>query len=168
MSGRSKRRFVPVVDAYFQWKYTAIITGFGVVLATGMSALVYRAQRINSRLLELEGAYEAQVAAWDAEVLWTLLAGVAAMGVALLLWGLFITHRIVGPIALASRYLRDIEAGRWPAVRPLRKRDEMRELFASLEAAVASLRARDDALAADLADGSVDALARARGRLAPR
>ncbi len=37
------------------------------------------------------------------------------------------THRISGPIYHISGYIRDITAGKYPAIRPLRKHDEFKE-----------------------------------------
>src|SRR5690606_10858206 len=59
------------------------------------------------------------------------------------IWGLIVTHRISGPLYIVARYLDVMAEGQYPDVRPLRKRDELQELFASFAEAVNSMRSRD-------------------------
>jgi len=157
---RKRRRTIPVIDARFQWKYTIIITALGVGLTAIMGGFLYRAHVDNTHLLDLDGnpALQQEVMRGDQIFLIYLIVFVAIMAVALAVWGLVVTHRISGPLFILSRYMNEIAEGRYPDLRPLRKRDELREFFAAFEDAVVTLKNRD-AVALRAVD---DALAQAR------
>ncbi len=53
---------------------------------------------------------------------------------------LFITHRISGPIFVMAKYLREVRSGQNPSVRPLRKKDELKEFFSELQETVEFLK----------------------------
>mgnify|MGYP001575518840 CR=1 FL=1 len=142
---RQRRRAIPIVDVRFQWKYTLLVTAFGVGLTGLMGAFLYRAHVSNTRLLELTDnrLLQQEVIRGDQIFLLYLAVLVVAMGGSLLLWGLIITHRISGPLYIVARYLRTLSTGRYPEMRPLRRRDELQEFFGVFEEAVTALRNRD-------------------------
>lgn len=148
---RQRRRIVPVVDAHFQWKYTLYITALGVGLTAVMGGFLYRAHVDNSRLLDLAGneALQEQVLRGDQIFLLYLIVLVVAMGMALAFWGLVVTHRISGPLYIVARYLGVLSSGQYPDMRPLRKKDELHEFFASFEEAINAMRNRDIAALRD-------------------
>jgi signal transduction histidine kinase len=76
-------------------------------------------------------------------LLW--LAGVGALGMAgvLALFGLLLTHRVAGPIHVMGLYIATLAAGRYPRMRPLRKKDELRGFFDRLSEAVDRIRERE-------------------------
>ena len=76
-------------------------------------------------------------------LLW--LAGVGALGMAgvLALFGLLLTHRVAGPIHVMSLYIATLAAGRYPRMRPLRKKDELRGFFDRFSEAVDRIRERE-------------------------
>ncbi len=143
--GRRRRRTLPIVDARFQWKYTLIITALGVGVTAVMGAFLYKAHVDNTRLLDLDGntLLQEQVMRGDQIFLLYLIVAVVVMAVALAFWGLVVTHRISGPLYILERYLGILADGRYPDLRPLRKRDELHEFFAAFEEAVNVLRTRD-------------------------
>ncbi len=159
--GRRRRRAVPIVDARFQWKYTLLITALGVGITAIMGGLLYKAHVDNTRLLDLDGntLLQEQVMRGDQIFLLYLIVLVIAMAVALAFWGLVVTHRISGPLHILSRYLGVLADGRYPDLRPLRKRDELLEFFTAFEEALQGMRTRDLALLRDI-DGL---LAEAKG-----
>lgn len=142
---RRRRRWFPIVDAHFQWKYTLIVTILGVGCTAVMGTFLYGAHRDNTRLLDLTGdpRLQEQVMRGDEVFLVYLLGFVLFLGIVLAGWGLIVTHRISGPVQLAARYLSVIAQGQYPDVRPLRKRDELQDFFKTLIDAVHSLRHRD-------------------------
>jgi hypothetical protein len=144
-SGRKKRRLLPIVDARFQWKYTAMMTVLGAGTAAIMGGLLYSAQRDTSRLLELaaDRTLQEQVARGDQRLLMYLVLLVVLLAVMLAAWGLIVTHRISGPVYLAARDLNVLAQGGYPNLRPLRKHDELQHFFAALTGAVQALRSRD-------------------------
>ena len=150
--GPSRRRTIPIIDARFQWKYTLLVTALGVGVTTFMGGLLYKAHLDNTRLLDIDERLREQVIRGDQIFLLYLVVGVVAMAVILSIWGLIVTHRISGPLYLVARYLNVLASGQYPDIRPLRSNDELRELFGSLEDAVATLRARDEASLRAIAD----------------
>lgn len=143
--GRHRRRMIPVVDARFQWKYTLIITALGVGITAVMGGFLYKAHRDNTRLLDLDGnvALQEQVMRNDQIFLLYLIVLVVVMALALAFWGLVVTHRISGPLHIVARYLTTLAEGRYPDLRPLRRRDELHEFFSTFEEAIGTLRQRD-------------------------
>jgi hypothetical protein len=67
------------------------------------------------------------------------------LGVALVLglFGLVLTHRVAGPAHVMSLYVASLAAGRYPRLRPLRKKDELRTFFARFSEAVERIRDRE-------------------------
>lgn len=140
---RRRRRVIPIIDARFQWKYTLLIVALGVGVSFVMGAFLYRTYLENTRLLELDERLHDQVAMGDQIFLLYMIMGVVLMAVVLGIWGLIVTHRISGPLYLVARYLDVLAEGQYPDVRPLRKRDELQEFFATFEEAVSAMRSRD-------------------------
>lgn len=142
---RRRRRTIPVIDARFQWKYTLLITALGAGITAVMGAFLYRAHRDNTQLLDLDGnvLLQEQVMRGDQIFLLYLIVLVVVIALALAFWGLVITHRISGPLYILARFLGEMAEGRYPDLRPLRKHDELQDLFAAFEEAVSTLRARD-------------------------
>lgn len=140
---RHRRRIIPIIDARFQWKYTLLIIALGVGVSFVMGALLYRTYLENTRLLDIDPRFQDQVMMGDRIFLVYMVLGVVLMAVVLGVWGLIVTHRISGPLYIVARYLDVMAEGQYPDVRPLRKRDELQEFFASFEEAVNALRSRD-------------------------
>jgi hypothetical protein len=143
--GRPRRRVIPIIDARFQWKYTLLIMALGVGLTAIMGGFLYKAHIDNTHLLDLAGnqQLQAEVMRGDQIFLLYLIVLVVVMGVGLGVWGLIVTHRISGPLYIVVRYLGALASGRYPDMRPLRKRDELHDFFAAFEEAVNAMRNRD-------------------------
>jgi hypothetical protein len=140
-----------LLDREFQLKYILLLTGMGAGSMLLFGVLAHQVQRMS-----VEGG-EA-----GAETLWWL-TGVATvgMGVALGLFGLLFTHRVAGPVHVMSLYVAALAAGRYPRLRPLRRKDELRAFFARFSEAVDRIRQReaDEALALEKALGTLKDLA---------
>ena len=144
-SGHRKRRFFAIVDKAFQWKYASLVAAMGMALVSGMGLLLYSSHVENTSLLLLEQNPEllAQVQAADRLFLSLLAAGIVVIGTVLLMVGLLVTHRMSGPLYLARRYLSLIGQGGYPEVRDLRRGDEFKDFFVTLNRTVNHLRSRD-------------------------
>lgn len=128
-----------LLDAGFQLRYMlrlAALGGGGVML---VGVLAYRAHRTAVE----SGASPLALAASGETMLW--LTGLGALAVAglLALFGLVLTHRVAGPVYVMSLYIATIAAGRYPRMRPLRKKDELRGFFDRLTEAVDRIRERE-------------------------
>jgi hypothetical protein len=128
-----------LLDAGFQLRYIlrlAALGGGGVLL---VGVLAWRAH-----LSALEGGASPEaLAASGQTLLW--LTGLGALGVALVLafFGLVLTHRVAGPVYVMSLYIATLAAGRYPRMRPLRKKDELRGFFDRFSEAVDRIRERE-------------------------
>ena len=77
---------------------------------------------------------------------WLVLLSVVVFGLAVLILGIVITHRIAGPVYRVRRLLTDLAEGRREVPRHgLRDGDELRDLFDAAASLVKTLRAEDEA-----------------------
>ena len=133
---KTYRRTTFVINSSFQFKYTGIIVAIGVGIAILLGIFLYNAHVENTDLLTgtvPEGSeLFNEIKSTDNNVVVYLSLFVLAMGVSLFVWGIFVTHRIAGPIFILTRYLNVLADGDFPDIRPLRKRDEMKEVHTAL------------------------------------
>ncbi len=54
------------------------------------------------------------------------------------------THKISGPIYVMSKYMNDIINGNYPTVRPLRKDDELKEIYSLFTKMIDTLKEKED------------------------
>lgn len=135
------RRRNYLINSAFQWKYTLVIAT-GVFLAASMMGIALFGslhQQARARVLHPES-----IDAWQSArvVVHFAVAFSAVMVVALGCWGIVVTHRISGPLYVLGRHLTQLGEGQFPKRRPLRKKDEFKELHNTFWCTVDSLRAR--------------------------
>ena len=128
-----------LVDTGFQVRYMlrlAALGGGGVLL---VGVLTYRAHKaaVDS------GASPLALAAGGETMLWLTGLGALAMAGLMALMGLVLTHRVAGPVYVMSLYIATLAAGRYPRMRPLRKKDELRGFFDRFSEAVDRIRERE-------------------------
>jgi hypothetical protein len=152
---RARRRTF-LVDRSFQLKWTFIIVAVGVVISAGLGYFIVRLNLTNTDLLELDAVYADKVSEFDAMAIYYLIGFVVVMALALFTWGIFMTHRVAGPIFIISRYLGQLGQGQIPQTRPLRKGDDLREFFDTFSSMIAGFRERNLAEAALLAKASAE------------
>lgn len=158
-----------LIDKSFQLKYTLILVGVGAVLSLFFGAMLYRAHLEATQMMELPDPYKSLVAQQDDHYL-LLVAGISvAMALALGLCGVVITHRVAGPIYVLVHYMNVLGEGRYPLMRPLRKKDEFKALFESFDGAVTAMKDRDrsDGQALQAAVTAIEAAAEKSPELAP-
>jgi hypothetical protein len=129
--GYTRRTYL--LDREFQLKYIVLLAGIGAGSMLLFGALAYRAQ-VSAADSGLSGAET---------LLWLTAVGAVGMGVALGLFGLLFTHRVAGPVHVMSLYVGALAAGRYPRLRPLRRKDELRSFFARFSEAVDRIRQRE-------------------------
>lgn len=128
-----------LLDAGFQLRYMfrlAVLGGGGVLLMGALSWWVHRAAL-------REGASPEALAASGDTLLWLTLLGTVGMGALLALFGLVLTHRVAGPVYVMNLYLSTLAAGRYPHMRALRQKDELRGLFDHFRQVVDRIRERE-------------------------
>lgn len=136
---RSDRRKNYLINPAFQWKYTLlmllglfVVSSFSAVTLFGALHQQARARILNPQIINQ----------W--ENTWTIVFSCGAFSIvtmiALGVWNIVITHRMCGPLFVIERYLDELAGGRIPTLRPLRRKDEFKELYASFGRAVELLR----------------------------
>jgi hypothetical protein len=128
-----------LLDTGFQLRYILRLAalGGGGVLFVGL--LVYRVHKASVE----SGASPEVLLSAEQTMLWLL--GMGTLGFAGLmgLFGLVLTHRVAGPIHVMGLYIATLAAGRYPRMRALRKKDELRGFFDRFSAAVDRIRERE-------------------------
>jgi hypothetical protein len=134
----SRRNYL--INPMFQWRHAGTIAGVVFLVSSIISMVLYGILHEQARLRLMNPI------GYRAEVTWIILlsslgfAAVTAGGVGL--WSIIVTHRIYGPVFVLKRSLLEIAAGRWPNMRPLRSKDEFKDLFEAFATAVEALKAR--------------------------
>jgi len=138
----------------FQLKYTAMVVGVTVVVASvlGMQAYSYsrgqtellamnrmaaRGSAVNQQFIDdLESYSEAA----DRKVALSIVLGVLLLALALAATGIVVTHRLVGPAFRLKMLLREVRDGRLVIRGRLRKGDELQDIFEAFSEMIVSLR----------------------------
>jgi len=133
-----------LINRRFQLKYTVIFLVLAAVVAGILGYLLYHTVRENSQLITMDNpdaneAVQTLLRDQDLQVLYKIFGLLAGMVIAIAAVGIFVTHQIAGPALILTRSLNQIGSGKLPVLRPLRKGDELGELFEALHAAVARL-----------------------------
>lgn len=154
----------------FQLKYTAMVVGVTVVVASVLGFLAYRystgqTQMLSIQRMEARGSaiddrfirdLEAYSREADLEVALAIIGGVLLMAIALGLTGILVTHHLVGPVYRLKTWMRQVREGRLKVdVGRLRKHDELKDLFEAFQAMVLSLRTAQESHVAQL-DGVIE------------
>ncbi len=155
------RRRQYLIDPAAQWKYAATIMLAVFMISALLSILLYGILHGQARERMLHPAtYTARVA--QIIVVFSLgYAVVNAMGLGL--WSIIATHRLCGPMFVMKRYLSELANGRIPCPRPLRKKDEFKDLYAVFTRATESLRDSRNAEIATLEEAMAVASSASRG-----
>jgi hypothetical protein len=142
------RRRQYIVDRSFQIKYTLLIALIGGVISAVFGAWMWDSTRTASELLvlgDIPGGelLREQIRADQAHLPYLYIGITCLMMAALGLLGVLITHRVAGPAFVMGRYLGVVADGAYPSLRPLRRRDELKDFFDAFERAVVTLKERD-------------------------
>lgn len=134
------RRRQRIVNATFQWKH-AITIGLAVfLLASLMSSALYGILHHQARQRIVNPtSYTAEVG-MIVFVAGLCFAALTAGG--LTFWFLIVTHRICGPLSVIGRHLIVLGEGRFPTIRPLRRKDEFKDLYTIFSRTVDGLKAK--------------------------
>ena len=134
-----------VVDRRFQYKYSLLLAGLGAALSVVFGALMYLAHRDALDTISNGAPLPPAVETASDTVLWLIAGTSVLLAVSLALFGILVTHRVAGPVYVMSHYVNVLARGRYPTLRPLRRGDELRDFFQHFQAAIASLREREQA-----------------------
>lgn len=137
------RRRIFLIDRKFQLKYTMIIVLVGVVVSALLGYFIIRLNQVTRDLLAMDETIMQEVRKIDSNTMWYLAGFVVVMALVLFIWGIFITHRVAGPIFIISRYLRQLGEGDVPQTRPLRKGDELKSFFDTFSGMLNAMKQRN-------------------------
>ncbi len=142
-----------LLDARFQLKYTLMVVGVTVVVASGLGFMAYRYSRGQTEMMtisKIEGKadldekfvafIEGEARRADRQVLLGIVGGIAILALALGVTGIIVTHKLVGPAYKIKRMLRDVRDGHLKIEGRLRKGDELQDVFDAFEQMINALR----------------------------
>ncbi len=127
-----------LINPGFQWKVAGTIAVAVFMFSILISITLYGTLHQQARMRAADPmGYTASVT--SVMVCFAMgFAAITAGGVGL--WSILMTHRICGPMFVMKRYLLEMAQGRLPSLRPLRKRDEFKDLYEALDQAISALR----------------------------
>lgn len=146
------QRRVYLVDRAFQLKYTLLLVATGLAVALTFGLWIWQAHVQVSELTAVDPAIRPLIEASDRYLLVVFLGIAFLMAAALGLVGILVTHRVAGPIFVMGHYMSVLAQGRYPRMRTLRQRDELKGFFRNFLEAVATLKRREADHAAVLED----------------
>jgi nitrogen fixation/metabolism regulation signal transduction histidine kinase len=139
----------------FQLKYTAMVVGVTVIVASVLGVLAYQystgqTQMLTLNRIEAKGSaidegfirdIERYSEEADRRVAVRIVSGVILLAIALGITGILVTHRLVGPAYRLKLCIRQVRDGHYSlAVGDLRKGDELQDVFEAFKEMVASIR----------------------------
>jgi methyl-accepting chemotaxis protein len=143
-----------LLDRRFQLKYTSMVVGVTLVVASLLGAVAYSESKGQTEALQIQLAaqpdLDPQVAAHldafgkerDRQMLAGILAGIGLLTLALGFTGIVITHKIIGPAYRIRKLLATVARGHLRVDGHLRKGDELQDVFGAFNDMVTTLRAR--------------------------
>lgn len=150
MNAPPKRRFRNyLLDPGFQLKYTSMVVGVTLIVASVLGYFAYSFSHQQTELLSMsldtfDPSAAADIEGWMAErdrmVLLSIVGGITFLTFALALTGIIVTHKVVGPVYKMRLLLGKVADGHLKLQGRLRKGDELQELFESFATMVESLR----------------------------
>jgi nitrogen fixation/metabolism regulation signal transduction histidine kinase len=178
MPKRQLRNYL--LDKRFQLKYTGMVVGVTLVVASILGALAYRESKGQTEAMQIQLAMQpdldpqaaASLEAFgrerDRQILAGIIGGIAVLTIALGLTGIVVTHKMVGPAYKMRMLLAKVAAGALKVDGSLRRGDELQDVFAAFNDMIGNLRARqaseiallDEALAKAAATGTPEEVLR--------
>lgn len=139
----------------FQLKYTAMVVGVTVIVASVLGVLAYQystgqTEMLTINKIEAKGQaidesfirdLERYSEEADRRVAVRIVSGVILLAIALGITGILVTHRLVGPVYRLKICAKQVRDGHYSlAFGTLRKGDELQDLFEAFREMVASIR----------------------------
>jgi len=158
-----------LLDKRFQLKYTGMVVGVTLVVASILGALAYRESKGQTEAMQIQLAMQpdldpqavASLEAFgkerDGQILASIIGGIAVLVIALGCTGIVVTHKMVGPAYKMRLLLAKVAAGHLRVDGSLRKGDELQDVFNAFNDMVNTLRSRQAGEIALLDDALVKA-----------
>jgi hypothetical protein len=156
---RIRRRMRNLLLDRMQLRYTAVIVVVTGALVSGFGALIYNGAREASQLVQIRAMDPSdelaqqlvnEFAARDKLTLAALVGLGLVLVVAMFVFGLFITHKVAGPIYKLSLYTTKIRDNNLTPIYALRRGDQLQEFYDAFKQMHDALRQRAQDEAATL------------------
>lgn len=135
---RPSRRRRYIINRAFQARFVLTLTLTVFLITSIMSSVLYGLLHHQARMrLMNPRTYVAEV---PMVVIGSGLAFSLVAAVAVGFWCFVLSHRICGPLMVMDGFMAGLAAGRFPELRPLRKRDEFKDFYANFSKTVDSLK----------------------------
>lgn len=137
-----------LLDARFQLKYTGMVVGVTLVVATILGYVAYAQSHAQTEMMTINLAMAGEAAEFieesareaDRRLLASIIAGITILVISLGLTGIVITHRVVGPAYKMKSLFRHVGDGHLRLNGRLREGDELQDVFQEFERMVERLR----------------------------
>lgn len=142
-----------LLDPGFQLKYTGMVIGVTLTLATILGGFAYKASKGQTESLEITMMMNAtsldqqtmdmihrDAIERDRKTLLAIVFGVALLTLGLGLTGIVVTHKVVGPAYKLKLLLRQVGEGKLKLFGHLRKGDELQDVFEEFSSMIEALR----------------------------
>ncbi len=137
-----------LLDARFQLKYTGMVVGVTLAVATVLGYLAYQQSRGQTEMMQLNMAAEGatdefireSAESYDRNLLLAIGGGILVLVLSLGITGILVTHRVVGPAYKLKRLFVDVAQGHLRVYGKLRKGDELWDVFVEFEKMINKLR----------------------------
>ncbi len=151
--GPPKRRLRNfLLNPRFQLKYTGMVVGVTVIVASALGWQAYNYSKSMTEMLNANAMLDAAddeaaelilnaAEEEDEKVLMSIVGGILILALALGVTGIVVTHKLVGPTYKMKRLIGEIADGHMKLSGRLRKGDELVDLYLALERMVEALRA---------------------------
>ena len=143
-----------LLDRRFQLKYTSMVVGVTLVVASILGALAYRESQGQTEALQIQliaqpdldpqvkKGLDAFARERDRQILLGITLGVGILTLALAITGILVTHRLVGPAYKMKLLFANVSKGPLKVDGALRRGDELKDVFAAFHDMVGHLRTR--------------------------
>jgi len=147
--GPPKRRLRNyLLDARFQLRYTGMVVGVTLAVATVLGYLAYEQSRGQTEMMQMnmydagetEEFIRAEAERYDRNLLLAIGGGILALVLSLGVTGILVTHRVVGPAYKLKRLFQDVSEGHLRVYGKLRQGDELWDVFVEFEKMIEKLR----------------------------
>lgn len=138
-----------LLDARFQLKYTGMVVGVTLIVATILGYVAYEQSHAQTEMMTINLAMAGETADFieqtareaDQQLLLRIIGGIAILVLSLAFTGIIVTHRVVGPAFKMKSLFRHVADGHLKLYGRLREGDELQDVFLEFERMIERLRA---------------------------
>ena len=138
-----------LLDTRFQLKYTGMVVGVTLIVATILGYVAYEQSHAQTEMMTINLAMAGETAEFieqtareaDQQLLLMIIGGIAILVLSLGFTGIVVTHRVVGPAFKMKSLFRHVADGHLKLYGRLREGDELQDVFLEFERMIERRRA---------------------------